>query len=287
MDLDLHKLRSFVAVAEELHFRRAAERLHLAQPAVSRQVAALERELGVALLERDKRSVTLTPAGEQLLGDARSLLASADGVRRRVQRAGRGRHHLVVGFRAGIVPTATIAAFGAEHPDVQVDVRRMEWDDQEQLILSGRVDIGFVRAPLRREGLRLEPLFSEPRLVALRADHPLADRRRLRHGELADQPHLRYLDPAPVPGLSASTKLRSVEEKLEHVAAGNGIIVLPRSATRYYSRPDVVYVPLTDAEPDHVWLATEAARRSRLLAAFAAAARAALPDDVTPLFDEP
>jgi DNA-binding transcriptional LysR family regulator len=274
MDLDLRKLRSFVAVAEHLHFRRAAEALHIAQPALSRQIRALERELGVQLFDRDQRSTALTAAGRQLLDDARPLLAAADATRRRVQRAARGAHHLVVGFRAGITVTAATQAFAARRPEVTVEVRRLEWDEQEDLVRSGRVDIAYVRRPIDERGLRLIPLFSEDRLAALPRTHPLAGRAALSVRDLAGVPHLRYLEPAPAQG---GTLLRSVEEKLEHVASGHGIIVLPRSATAYYTRPDVVYVPLTDAEPDEVYLACEAGRRTKLLSDFVAAAQSVAP----------
>jgi DNA-binding transcriptional LysR family regulator len=274
MDLDLRKLRYFVAVAERLHFRRAAEDLHIAQPALSRQVRALERDLGVTLLDRDQRSTTLTPAGRQLLEDAAPLLAGADATRRRVQRAARGTHRLVVGFRAGVTVTAAVRAFAAARPDVTVDVQRLEWDDQEELLRGGRVDVAFVRRPIDERGLRLVPLFTEDRLAALPAGHPLAGRAALVEADLAGEEHLRYLRSAPGPD-GPGPRLRSVEEKLEHVAAGNGIILLPRSATAYYTRPDVVYVPVRDAAPDAVLLACEAGRRSRLLTDFFAAATAA------------
>jgi DNA-binding transcriptional LysR family regulator len=256
-----------------LHFRRAAEALHIAQPALSRQIQALEQQLGAKLLERDRRTVALTPAGRQLLDDAVPLLAAADATRRRVQRAARGTNALVVGFRTGIIPTAAVRRFAADHPDVTVEVQRLEWDEQEQAVLGGRVDIAYVRRPIDARGLKLTPLYSEPRLAALRTDHPFADRASLTVADLADEHHLRYLEPVKT-GPARTTILRSVEEKLEYVAAGQGIIVLPQSATQYYTRPDIVYVPVTDAEPDEVLLAHEATRRSKLIAAFVAAARA-------------
>jgi DNA-binding transcriptional LysR family regulator len=287
-DVDLRKLRYFVSVAERLHFRNAAEELHLAQPALSRSISALERELGTTLFERDKRSVRLTAAGRQLLDDARPLLAAADATRRRVQRAGRGTHHLVVGFRAGILVTPAVRAFAAEHSEVTVDVERLEWDEQEQAILSGRIDIAYVRQPITERGLRLIPLFAESRLAALPAGHRLAQRRALSIVDLADEPHLRYLDPAPLRGVRGPQRpIRSVEEKLEHVAAGHGIIVLPLSATQYYSRPDIVYVPVVDAEPDQVYLACEAARRSKLIADFIRVATLLHADDQAPTTARP
>jgi DNA-binding transcriptional LysR family regulator len=278
VDVDLRKIRYFVAVAENLHFRKAADELHIAQPALSRSISTLERELGTQLFLRDKRSVSLTPAGRQLLDDAQPLLAAADATRRRVQRAGRGAHHLVIGFRAGIVVTPAVRMFAAERPDVTVEVQRLEWVEQEEVILSGRVDVAYVREPINERGLRLVPLFAERRLVALPAAHPLAGRTSLSTADLAGERHLRYLQSAPVPGVSGPQRpLRSVEEKLEHVAAGHGIIVLPLSATQYYTRTDVVYVAVVDAEPDQVYLALEATRRSKLIAGFVRAARQASP----------
>src|SRR3954452_22394010 len=132
LDVDLRKIRYFVAVAENLHFRKAADELHIAQPALSRSIGALERELGAQLFVRDKRSVALTPAGRQLLDDARPLLAAADATRRRVQRAGRGTHHLVVGFRAGILVTPAARSLRAERPEVTVVVHPLEWAAQEE-----------------------------------------------------------------------------------------------------------------------------------------------------------
>jgi DNA-binding transcriptional LysR family regulator len=260
----------FVALADTLHFRRAADELHLTQPALSRQIQALERELGVRLFDRDRRSVALTPAGRQLVADAAPLLASADAARRRVQRAARGAQHLVVGFRAGIIPTLAIRAFNATHPDVSVDVRRLEWDDQEQVILAGIVDVAFVRRPINARGLRLTPLYTEPRLAAVPDHHRLAGVAELTTAEIADERHLHFLE--PVGDGDHRVVLRSVEEKLEFVAAGHGIIVLPLSATLHYTRPDIVYIPVTDAEPDEVLIATESSRRSKLVSGFLSAA---------------
>jgi DNA-binding transcriptional LysR family regulator len=177
----------------------------------------------------------------------------------------------VVGFRTGVIPTPAIAAVCELHPDLVVDVKQLEWDDQEHNLLSGDVDIVYARRPLTERGLCLIPLYHERRLVALRRDHPLAEADELRQSDIADERHLRYLQPLRAGG----TPIRSVEEKLEHVAAGHGIIVLPLSATRHYTRPDVVYVPVVDAEPDQVFLAYVAQRQSGLLEDFVAAAAAA------------
>jgi DNA-binding transcriptional LysR family regulator len=270
-ELDLTKLRAFVTLAEHLHFGRAAEALHLTQPGLSRQIQTLERQLGARLLERDRRNVALTAAGAQLLEDAVPLLEAVNATRQRVARSARGPRRLVVGFRAGVIPTPAITALCELDPELVVDVKRLEWDDQEVNLLGGHVDIAYVRQPITDRGLRLIPLYHERRLVALRRDHPLAGADELWQSDIADERHLRYLQPLRPGG----TPIRSVEEKLEHVAAGHGIIVLPLSATRHYTRPDVVYVPVVDAQPDQVFLAFVAQRQSGLLGDFVAAATAA------------
>ncbi|MEU1168688.1 LysR substrate-binding domain-containing protein [Streptomyces sp. NPDC005921] len=267
MDLDLRKVRYFVAVAELLHFGRAAERLHIAQPVLSRQIRALEKDLGADLFVRDSHGVTLTEGGHQLLDDARPLLAVADGTRRRVVQAARGRRRLVVGFRAGVVVTRALRAFTAAHPDVEAKARRVEWDDQERLILDGTVDIAYVRLPVRESGLELRPLYSEPRVAMLPDRHRLAGKQEISLADLDGEQWLRYNDPRP-----GDLPLRTIEEKFECVAAGTAITMVPRSAAEQYSRPDIVYVPVVDAEPDRVLLAWAAGRRSPLVTEFAEAA---------------
>jgi DNA-binding transcriptional LysR family regulator len=270
--LDLTKLRAFVTLAEYLHFGRAADALHMTQPGLSRQIQMLERQLGARLLDRDHRHVALTDAGRQLLEDAVPLLAAVQATRQRVARAARGHAQLVVGFRAGVIPTPAITAVRASCPDLIVEVKRLEWDDQEQNLLSGAVDVAYVRQPIDQRGLWLVPLYQEPRLAVLPRDHPLADATELFERDLAQERHLRYLEP-PAPG---RTPIRSVEEKLEHVAAGVGIILLPLSATQHYTRPDVVSIPVLDAEPDQVWLAVVDGRDSYPVKDFVLAAKAAV-----------
>jgi DNA-binding transcriptional LysR family regulator len=240
----------------------------------------------VRLLERDRRSVTLTAAGRQLLEDAVPLLASADAARRRVQRAARGGKSLVVGFRAGITPAETVRRFRAAEPGAEVEMRRLEWDDQEEAVLGGRVDVAYVRRPIDPRGLRLVPLYKERRLAALNVDHPLAGRAAITEADLAGETHLRYLEPVKT-GPGRTTILRGVEEKLEYLVAGKGYLLLPYSATRHYTRPDIVYVPVTDAAPDEVMLAIETSRRSKLLSAFVEAAKAVAAADPDVLALEP
>ncbi|GAA0924793.1 LysR substrate-binding domain-containing protein [Pseudonocardia zijingensis] len=278
MDLDLRKLRYFVAVAGKLHFGRAADELHIAQPALSRQIRALEQDLGASLFTRDSHGVTLTDAGRQLLDDAGPLLASAHAVRRRVAVAARGGRRLVVGFRAGIPVIPAARAFGKQHPDVVVDVQRMEWDDQARMLLDGRVDVGYVRLPIDETGLRLTPLYTEPLMVVLPAGHRLAGKEEVTEADLAGEPLVWHADastqPTRRPHPDSGLRVRGVEEKLEHVAAGRGISYAGRSETVFYSRPDISYVPIPDLAPDQVYLAMAASRTSPLADDFFAAALA-------------
>jgi DNA-binding transcriptional LysR family regulator len=279
MDVDLRKLRYFVAVAEELHFGRAAGRLHIAQPVLSRQIRALEDELKVQLFARTKRSTELTPAGRQLLDDARPLLASAEAMRRRAGRAASGPKVFTVGFMPGITVTSAVRAFCAAHPDVEVELIRTTWDDQVDVLRDGRVDASIVRLPIDQQGLSVRPLFEERRVAMLPADHRLAGKPSLDISDLADEHllqdpdavpewrdialELRVGKPVPVP------VMRSVEEKLEHVAAGRGVSVIPLSVATFYQRPDVVAVAVNDLALNKVCLAWTASRRSRLIYDFA------------------
>ncbi|MGO1054828.1 LysR family transcriptional regulator [Crossiella sp. CA198] len=280
MDVDLRKLRYFVAVAEQLHFGRAAEVLHIAQPVLSRQIRVLEEELKVQLFRRDRRATELTPAGEQLLADARPLLAGAEALRRRVGRAARG-DRFTVGFMPGLIVTAAVRELSRRHPELTVDVRRVEWTEQTAVIHDGQVDVCFVRQPIDPAGLTVRDLFTDPRAVLVPADHRLAGKETVEIADLADE-HLLQV-PAAVPewrdlarggGPGAGPVLRTMEEKLEHVAAGHGVVVLPMSAISFYQRPDVTHIPITDLAPNRVCLAWDSTRRNPLLAEFAAIAAA-------------
>ncbi|WP_328454096.1 LysR family transcriptional regulator [Amycolatopsis sp. NBC_00438] len=279
MDLDLRKVRYFVAVAGKLHFGRAAEELHIAQPVLSRQIRALEKDLGAALLTRDSHGVTLTDAGRQLLADAGPLLASAHAARHRVSVAARGSRRLMVGFRAGVATAPAVKLFAARHPDVPVDVQRIESDDQAPMLLDGRIDVGYVRLPIDEAGLRVAPLYTEPRVAVLPAGHRLAGKEEVTEADLAGEPLIWHADastqPTRRPHPNAGYVVRGVDETLEHVAAGRGISFLARSATVFYSHPDISYVPIPDLAPEQVCLAVAASRTSPVVDDFFTAAQEA------------
>ena len=287
-DLDLRKLRYFVAVAEELNFGRAAQVLMIAQPVLSRQIRAFEAELGVRLFVRDTRGTELTDHGRLLYQEAEALLASASAVRRRVAIAARGESEFTVGFMPGLMVTTAVRAFQRTLPEVSIHVMRTSWDNQVRVLHDGRADVSYLRRPFDAAGLATELLFSEPRVVMLPTDHELAAAPSVLMGDLAGE-HL-LQDPAAVPEWAtvaaemrprrgpARPPSRTVEEKLELVAVGSGIAILPQSTARFYRRPDVAFVPVSDLPPTDVLLGWESSRRSRLIDAFVAAARDAKHD---------
>ncbi|MEV0778460.1 LysR family transcriptional regulator [Streptomyces sp. NPDC050433] len=280
MDVDLRKLRYFVVVAEELHFGRAAERLHITQPVLSRQIRALEHESRAELFTRNKQSTELTAAGRQLLEDARPLLAGARALSLRVQRAARGETTFTVGFMPGITVTGAVRAFSARHPELTVKVVRTSWADQVEAVHEGLLDVSFVRLPVDRRGLALRPVFREPRVAVLPADHRLAGKESIGIADLAAERLLQDPDAVPewrdlpdrVGGAERAgprPAFRSVEEKLEHVATTGGVIVLPLSTAAYYTHSDVAHVPIGDIGPNEVCLAWSAHRHTPLLPEFA------------------
>jgi DNA-binding transcriptional LysR family regulator len=245
MDLDLRKLRYFVAVAEHRHFGRAAEHLFIAQPVLSRQIRAFERELGCALLTRTTRSVELTAAGRQLHEEARRVLTTVDAAVRRVHEADRGVARLAVAFAPGLHVSEAVRAFADAHPGVEIDLIPLRWYDQHSPLHDGRAHVGFLRRPFDDTGLRTIPVGHEPRAAILPAAHPLAGRPSLLSAALEGE---KLLD-------AQQRRAASIEEKLELIAAGYGIGVGPLSAARAYSRPDLALVPVADAEPYETCLA--------------------------------
>jgi DNA-binding transcriptional LysR family regulator len=271
-----------LVVAEHLHFGRAAKALHIAQPVLSRQIKVLEDDLKASLFARNKRSTELTPAGAQLLADARPLLANAAALQRRVSRVARGPATFVVGFMPGLIVTAAIRALLSRYPELSVEVIRTTWEDQTDVIHDGRADVSFVRLPIDQQGLKIQHLHTETRVAVLPADHRLAGKTAISITDLADE-HL-LQNPNAVPEWrDIATELRartrrvepvfhSVEEKLEHVAAGHGVVILPLSVTSFYSRADVVHVTIHDIAPNHICLAWDSTRPDRVIHDFAAIA---------------
>lgn len=196
MDVHGRDLRYFVTVAEELHFTRAAERLFVSQPALSKQIRMLERQLGAPLFERGSDGVRLTPAGEALLPHAREVLAAWDRGLAETERAkSTQRSTLVVGMstspgRGGLLP-AIRSRFTALHPAATVRLRQVSWDDSTAGLADGSVDVAFVWLPLPEPGrYRWIVAAEEQRLVAMPDSHPLTASDVVDFADLLDEPFL-------------------------------------------------------------------------------------------------
>lgn len=287
-DLDLRKLRYFVAVAEELNFGRAAQRLHIAQPVLSRQIRSFERELGVQLFTRGSRGTQLTAGGVQLLQDAKVLLDDVKAVQQRLIRTA-PQVIVRVGVMPGLRATAAAAAFEAAAPGRRAIVRQIGWVEQVDVVRNGEFDVVYAREPIDHRGLGTMPLLEEPMDAVLPADDPLAQKSSVRLADLTSRVLLH--DPALLPGwhelvapgqrwAPPHSTVRSVEDKLEHVAAREGFVVLPRSTTAYYRRPDVRVVPVEDLGSSPVTLIWNAAVENPARDQFIAAAVACRDDTI-------
>ena len=282
MDLNLQRARCFQVVAEELHFGRAAERLHLAQPAVSRHIKVLEAELGISLFERTSRQVALTGPGRIFLKDIAPVLADADTAILNARRSSRGERTLIVGFMAGTSAAAAVRETSRSRPDATIEIHQLDWTNQAASLRDGTVDVAIVRLPIDATALRIQKLYTEQRGALLPADHRLAGKDHIGLSDVADEPVIRHrhggiwddywtISPRP-DGTTPTTgaTVVTVAEKLEIVASGTAITFLPESAAAAYHRHDVAWVPIDDIEPSVVAVAWPTRRKPRLVAGFIA-----------------
>ncbi|KUO04475.1 LysR family transcriptional regulator [Streptomyces caeruleatus] len=295
MDVHVRDLRYFVAVAEELHFTRAAERLYLSQPALSKQIRALERQLGVELFRRDPRGVRLTEAGSVLLPYARQVLDawSAGSAALEAARAA-ARGTLVVGMstspgRGGLLP-AIRSRFTAAHPDTALRLRQTSWEDPTAGLADGTADVAFVWLPLPDAGrYAWTVLAEEPRLVALPESHPLATRAEIDFTDLLDEPFL-ALPPSAGPlrdhwlaleergGRTprVGAEIAGTEETYEAIVAGLGICLVATGNAPLITLGGVVTRPVRGLSPSRYALAWRRADARRpLVRAYAHACRQA------------
>jgi DNA-binding transcriptional LysR family regulator len=193
---DLSQLRCFVAVAEELHFGRAAARLNMTQPPLSRQIQVLEHIIDAPLLERTSRSVRLTPAGRSFLPEARRILKLAESASQVARRIALGKTgSLKIGFTAaaayGFLPEL-IAACRARLPEVDFSLKEMDSGDQLEALMSGQIDAGLLRPPIARPELLTKRVVAEPLLAAIPEKHPLAAAETLSIADFDGQPFVMY-----------------------------------------------------------------------------------------------
>ncbi|MFB9239779.1 LysR family transcriptional regulator [Plantactinospora siamensis] len=277
--LETRELSYFIAVAEELHFGRAAARLGIAQPPLSRAIRQLERRIGVPLLERTSRFVRLTAAGEVLLDEARRALDAVSAAGLRARRAGQPDRRLVLVSKpdgdAGLLPEI-LRAYGAEPDALPVDVLLCGIGEQAGVLRQGRADVGLLHRPYDDlSGFDTADLLVQDQVAVLPAGHRLAGRSALTLADLRDEPRPRWPGPpgeADDPWSDPDSPLvRDSAQLMQLVALGRVVVVLPASV-RSRTRPGLVCVPVLDAPPSTVVLAWPERSRSRAVAAFVRAA---------------
>ena len=262
--MELRHLRAFTTVAQTLHFARAAEILGISPPSLTEQVQELERQLGARLFVRSKRSVALSDAGKLFLEELRPALDQLDHAVRIARQAGRGARGIIeIGFAGSAafsgVLAQTIADWRREHPEVELHLHEMESAPQVEALAKGRLDIGFLRAPvIAPPGIVTARLHREPLHIALPPGHPLIDEESVPAAALAGEP---FIIPNQEEGMSFHTHTMAVAQRggfaprLAHrgrdliavatlVALGLGVAVVPESLRRTLTLPGVTYRPL-------------------------------------------
>ncbi|GGN28675.1 LysR family transcriptional regulator [Lentzea pudingi] len=292
-DLEVRELRYFIAVAEELNFSRAAERLGIAQPPLSRTVRQIESRLGVQLLWRDTRRVELTEAGRVLLAEALSIVEAVSATVNRTRRAGQITPKLTAtakpGFASGLL-RGIVEAYGALPGAIQVDILVSGYRQQVQLVRNGEVDVALASSPFDLTGLDSEQLTTEPRVAALPAKHELARRPTLRCRDLAGLPFPDW------PGIDAAARaywcgqdrdfsgtrslaprndvdvsgplVSDISALLDVVGLEQAVALIPISVAKNNPRADVAYRPVVDASPFTMAMAWPAGSSDPHLAAF-------------------
>jgi DNA-binding transcriptional LysR family regulator len=289
VDIHTRKLRYFVVLAEELHFSRAAQRLFIAQQALSKQIHDMEREIGASLLTRSTRQVSLTAAGEAFLAAARTILATLDGAVDEAQGLSRRETGVLrVGFGVGAALELTapiLEEFSRRYPGIDLELREFPLSEPAAGLVEGASDVALVRPPLTGEDLEFVQLFVEPRVAAVGAHHRLADKESVSVAEVIDEPIVlgRSTDPAwrrfwllddyragkPASRIRNST---SHTEELELVAAGLAVTVTVAGAARYTPHAGLRFVSIRDIPGSVGAVAWCRKRQSSLVERFVAVA---------------
>lgn len=244
--MELRHIRYFVAVAEELHFRRAAERLNVSQPPLSQQIRGLEEELGVALFHRNRRAVSLTPAGRRFLPRARRILSEIDAAILLT------RHGSAQAFAIGFVSSATslmapvLRRLRAAHPGIELHLVEGSTSQQADMLRTGEIDVGFLRPPVPGRDINTEILMREPLALILANDHPLAGRPALKLADMARERFVlfpRALGPGLFDSIIVACRKAGFSPEIDQmgesmltilglVAAGQGVSLVPASLAR-------------------------------------------------------
>jgi DNA-binding transcriptional LysR family regulator len=261
--MELRHLRYFIAVAEELHFARAAERLQITPPSLTQQIQNLEAELGVRLLNRSKRTVQLSDAGARFLDEARKTIRQAENAELVARQAGRGElgrievAYMTTASCSGVV-SRVLADYASQHPRVDIRLRKLETPEQLEELAEGRLDVGFLRPPERYPlGLTGRVIWRQPLIIALPESHRLANRKMLQCRELADElfiiPSVEselafkgYVSAVAEAGGFAPRVTRRARDYLSIVtlvSAGFGITAVPWSFSRI-DMPGIRYIEI-------------------------------------------
>lgn len=284
--LELRQLRHFLAVAEELNFTRAAERLHLAQQGLSASIGRLEDQLGVALFVRNTRRVELTSAGEVLVEGARAVVQAASDALEQVHLVAQGRKgRLSVGFSTaaggvGIV-REILRTFAERVPDVDLRTKEHDFSDPSAGLVDGSVQVAFIFGPLPVDGLSSMTLLEEPRLLAVRPEHPLASRASVAVDELLGLPWLQVPGPrGPWPdfwfpraatGANGPT-IRTADEWVTAIESGRGCAFTMPTVMRNFTTARVSVLPVNGLPPAAVLIAWRTADTDPLAAGLVAVA---------------
>jgi DNA-binding transcriptional LysR family regulator len=291
MDVHVRDLRYFLAVAEELHFTRAAERLFVSQPALSKQIRQLEQSLRVQLLRRDRRSVELTSAGRALFTHAKELVAGWDTAQRAVaDAAAQEAATLTVGFSTSVgrsLLPGILTTFSELHPNWDVHLRQVDWADATAGLADGSTDIAFLWLPLPHvELFRWKVVATESRWVALPQGHPLVGRDVIMFADLLDEQFLALpatagpardfwlaLDERKGHPVHIAEEVMNADETFEAVANGTGIVLLSAGNAEIYRREGVITRPVGGLGPSEMAVAWRADDDRVVVRDFVAACR--------------
>lgn len=296
MEIPIHVIRYFCALADELHFSRAAERLSITPPSLSQQISRMEQQLGVKLFDRSPRKVELTAYGRDLLPLARRVMDDHDQLLDWGRSIARERDAPllrvgVVAAGAGTLTTAAISATMQAIPTARIEMRRLGFFDVGEELERGRVDVVFAPAPLPLPPrIRAEPLWREPRVLVVPAGHRFAGRESISILETGEERFVAVakgipevvnwwiVDPRP----DGSRPLRgptadSVEGLLELVAAGAGVNIAGESASHHYRREELAYIPIVDIEPATIVLCSLTDARNPMVNRFRETAQSLSP----------
>lgn len=271
--MESREIRYFVAVAEELHFGNAADRLEMAQPPLSRAIQQLERRLGVKLLERSGRRVGLSPAGEVLLNEGRAVLAAIQAAELRTRRAAVTPTQLVLAVKAGAsnnLLLKLLADYGATSGAADIDVQLVGIGDPERMLRDGRADIALLYLPFdETAGFDFVKLHTEGQVALLPLGHRLAKRKQLKMADLLALPDLplpRWPQPNGTHPDGTGPAVRDYAQLLQLIGLGRACAVVPQSAPRLGN--DLAVVPVLDAEPVTTALAWPPHTRSKAVSDF-------------------